>query len=84
QVFFHIFWVVTLIMQSREHIKDIVMDYLPKDAKFEGMESAQMYKFYSEVHDTHYSAIFTDLNPGMVLTISSFDETLYNARFLDK
>lgn len=67
-----------------EHIKDIVMDYIPKDAKFEGMESAQMYKFYSEVHDTHYSAIFTDLNPGMVLTISSFDETLYNARFLDK
>jgi hypothetical protein len=60
-----------------EHIKGTVMDYLPKDAKFEGMESDQMYRFYSEVHDTHYSAIFTDLNPGMILTISSFDETIY-------
>lgn len=55
-----------------EHIKEIVTDFLPKDAKFEGMESNQMYKFYSEVHDTHYSAILTNLNPGMILTISSF------------
>ncbi|MEJ1294187.1 MULTISPECIES: abortive infection family protein [Lactobacillaceae] len=60
-----------------EHIKEIVTDFLPKDAKFEGMESNQMYKFYSEVHDTYYSAIFTDLNPGMILTISSFDEAIY-------
>lgn len=55
-----------------EHIKEIVTDFLPKDAKFEGMESNQMYKFYSEVHDTHYSAILTNLNSGMILTISSF------------
>ena len=60
-----------------EHIKGIVMGFLPKDVKFEGMESDQIYRFYSEVHDMHYSAIFTDLKMVMVLKISSFDETIY-------